>query len=94
MIFINFTEEQTRIVSKMKQEKSQPCDCKNKEKEINQKMYQLEEKYNAQKIQLNKKDREITGHIVENKKLMKKISEIQKNTNCTEYIELSQDEED
>ena len=94
MIFINFTEEQTRIVSKMKQEKSQPCDCKNKEKEINQKMYQLEEKYNAQKIQLNKKDREITGHIVENQKLLSKISKLQNNTKNQEYIEVSDIDED
>ena len=92
--FINFTEEQTRIVSKMKQEKSQPCDCKNKEKEINQKMYQLEEKYNAQKIQLNKKDREITGHIVENQKLLSKISKLQNNTKNQEYIEVSDIDED
>ena len=103
MIFINFTEEQTRIVSKMKQEKSQPCDCKNKEKEINQKMYQLEEKYNAQKIQLNKKDREITGEIIKNTKLREKISkqdekikelEKQRNYQGQEYIEVSEDEED
>ena len=94
MIFINFTEEQTRIVSKMKQEKSQPCDCKNKEKEINQKMYQLEEKYNAQKIQLNKKDREITGHIVENQKLLNLISKLQNNTKNQEYIEVSDIDED
>ena len=78
----------------MKQEKSQPCDCKNKEKEINQKMYQLEEKYNAQKIQLNKKDREITGHIVENQKLLNLISKLQNNTKNQEYIEVSDIDED
>ena len=84
------------MVSKIKQERSQPCDCQNKEKEINQKMSELEEKYNAQKIQLNKKDREITGHIVEKKKLRNKISELQKNTKNQnqEYIEVSDYEED
>ena len=81
-------------MSKLKQEKNQPCDCKNKEKEINQKMYQLEEKYNAQKIQLNKKDREITGHIVENQKLLSKISKLQNNTKNQEYIEVSDIDED
>ena len=77
------------MVSKMKQER-----CKNKEKEINQKIFELEGKYNAQKIQLNNKDREITGHIVEIQKLMKKISELKKKAKYTEYIELSEDEED
>merc|ERR1712079_136287 len=76
----HFVEDLTRRVSKLKQEKSQQCDCKNKEERNNQKMLKLEEKYNAQKVQLKKKDREITGHIVENKKLMKKISELRKHT--------------
>ena len=67
------------MVSKIKQERSQPCNCQNKEKEINEKMSELEEKYNAQKIQLKKKDREITGHIVEKKKLLNKISKLPKN---------------
>ena len=80
------------MVSKIKQERSQPCDCQNKEKEINQKMSELEEKYNAQKIQMKKKDREITGHIVENNKLIYRISELQKNTKFTEYIELIEDD--
>ena len=57
-------------------------------------MYQLEEKYNAQKIQLNKKDREITGHIVENQKLLSKISKLQNNTKNQEYIEVSDIDED
>ena len=88
---IIFTEEQTRMVSKIKQER---CDCQNKEKEINQKMSELEEKYNAQKIQLNKKDREITGHIVENQKLLNLISKLQNNTKNQEYIEVSDIDED
>ena len=94
LLILLFTEEQTRMVSKIKQERSQPCDCKNKEKEMNQKLFELEEKYKAQKIQLVNKDREITGHIVENQKLMKKISELKKKTKYTEYIELIEDEED
>ena len=58
------------------------------------KMYQLEEKYNAQKIQLNKKDREITGHIVENQKLLNKISKLQNTAKNQEYIEVSDIDED
>ena len=79
------------MVSKIKQER---CDCQNKEKEINQKMSEVEEKYNAQKIQLKKKDREITAHIVENKKLLNKISKLQTKTKYPEYIEVSDVEED
>ena len=82
------------MVSRIKQERSQPSDCKNKEKEIIQKLFELEGKYSAQKVQLSNKDMEITGHIVENQKLMKKISELQKKTKNTEYIEVSEDEED
>ena len=82
------------MLSKIKQEGSQPCDCKEKENEINQKLFELERKYNDQKIQLNNKDREIMGHIMKKQKLMKKISELKKKTKYTEYIELSEDEED
>ena len=82
------------MVSKIKQERSQPCDCKNKEKEINQKMIFLAEKYNAKKIQLNNRDSEITGHIIENQKLMKKISDLQKKIKYREYFEVREDEED
>ena len=82
------------MVSKMKQERSQPGDCKNKEKEIIQKMSELEGKCSAQEILLSNKDKEITGHIVEIQKLMKKISEIKKKNKNTEYIEVSEDEED
>ena len=93
-LILLFTEEQTRMVSKMKQERSQPCDCKDKVKDLNQKLFELEEKYNAQKIQLKKKDREITAHIVENKKLLNRISKLQIKTKYPEYIEVSDVEED
>ena len=56
------------MVTKIKQEKSQPCDCKNKEKQINKKLSDLEDKYNMQKIQLNKKESEITRLLLKNKK--------------------------
>ena len=82
------------MLSKIKQEGSQPCDCKEKENKINQKLFELERKYNDQKIQLNNKDREIMGHIMKKQKLMKKISELKKKPKYTEYIELSEDEED
>ena len=79
------------MVTKIKQER---CDCQNKEKVINQKMSELENKYNAKKIQLKKKDKEITAHIVENKKLLNKISKLQTKTKYPEYIEVSDVEED
>ena len=82
------------MLSKIKQEGRQPCDCKEKENEINQKLFELERKYNDQKIQLNNKDNEIMGHIMKKQKLMKKISELKKKAKYTEYIELSEDEED
>ena len=100
MIFL-FTEEQTRMVSKIKLEKKQHCNhCQNTEKKKKE-MLSLEEKYKAQKIQLIKKDSEITGHIIKNTKLRDKISEqdekikkLEKQRNCPEYIEVSEDEED
>ena len=61
---------------------------------MKQNLFELEEKYNAQKIQLKNKDREIRGNIVEIKKLMKKISELQKTTKNTEYYEVITDDED
>ena len=78
------------MVTKIKQEKSQPCDCKNKEKQINKKLSDLEDKYNMQKIQLNNKDRKITKLMVKNQKLEK----MTKQTKQREYIELSDYEED
>ena len=81
-------------MTKIKQERSQPCDCKNKVKEMKQNLFELEEKYNAQKIQLKNKDREIRGNIVEIKKLMKKISELQKTTKYSEYHEVISEDED
>ena len=77
------------MVSKMKQERSQPCDCRDKEKELKEKIIYLEEKRNAHMIQLNNKDKEITGYIVKNRKLTKKISELQNPTKSFEYVELS-----
>ena len=95
-----FAEEQTKIVRKIKQEKSQHCNyCQNTEKK-NKVMLSLEEKYKALKIQINKKDSEIIGHIIKNTKLREKISqqnekikELGKQRNCQEYIEVSEDED-
>ena len=63
-------------------------------------MLSLEEKYKALKIQINKKDSEIIGHIIKNTKLREKISqqnekikELGKQRNCQEYIEVSEDED-
>ena len=90
------------MVSKIKQEKNQHCNYCQKTEKKNKEMLSLEEKYNAQKIQLNKKDREITGEIIKNTKLREKISkqnekikELEKQRNQgQEYIEVSEDEED
>ena len=74
----------------MKQEKIQPCDCKEKEKKLKQKIIFLEDKNKAKKLQLSKKDSEIELHIIENQKLKKKISEFQK-PKYSEYVELPSD---
>ena len=76
------------MVTKMKQERSLLCDSMDKDKKSEEKLLRVEERYKALKIQLNNKDSEITGYIVENKKLMKKISELQKPKD-PEYFELS-----
>ena len=84
------------MVTKIKQAKSQPCDCKNKAKQINKKLSDLEDKYNIQKIQLNSKERKIIKLMVkneklvkQNEKLLKQMPDLNKNTKQREYIEFS-----
>lgn len=85
-------EEHMKVVKKIKQEKFQ-CTCASdleKKRENEKKVRDMEEKYNAQKTMLRKKDKEIRDQIMEIEKLKKLLLK----KKYPEYIEVSEDEVD